>query len=287
MTTSAPGLPERLLVHRDGADLPPRSSPRPHLHPVRTLGGTVVTDTAPDDHPHHHGVGMAVADLSGTSHWGGRTYVRGQGSTELDVHGRQVVLDARQDPCGVDQRLGWFDEHGRRQGVEDRRVRGQVRDDGWVLSWRTVLVPDRELSIGSPATNGRPGAFYGGWFWRTPFGSAQTLTADGAGIDHAHGSTSPWLLLSSPDATLLAVQRGRPRPWFVRTEGYVGFGPALAVTERLPLTPDRPLVEEVDVFVSDDRIDAARAASLAGELGTRSSTGRSSGRSSRLRKVPS
>lgn len=266
MTTSAEPLLERLLVHRSGDDLPRRSSPRPHLHPVRTLGGTLVTDTGPADHPHHHGVGMAVADLSGISHWGGRTYVRDQGSTELDNHGRQVVLAVQQTASGTEQRIAWFDEHDRRQGVEERRVRIRVREDGWVLSWRTVLVPERDLSVGSPATNGRPGAFYGGWFWRTPFPTAETLTADGPGIDHAHGSTSPWLLVSGPEASLLAVQRHEPRPWFVRTEGYVGFGPALAVTERLDVTPSRPLVEEIEVFVVDGQLDKTRAAEVAAEL---------------------
>ncbi|PRY10548.1 DUF6807 family protein [Kineococcus rhizosphaerae] len=259
-----------VLELRTGEDLAPESSPRPYLHPVRTLAGTVVTASGPADHPHHHGVSMAVADLSGTSHWGGRTHVRGRGSTPLPNHGRQVVVDRRDheaDPAaGPDLTVEWSDAAGVRQGREERRVRVRPHPAGWVLSWSTLLVPDHDLSVGSPATNGRPGAFYGGWFWRTPFPAARVCTADGAGTDRAHGSSSPWLLLSAPGASLLAVQRGPARPWFVRTEGYVGFGPALAVTERLPVTPDRPLVQEIDVLVSDDVLDDPRAASLAAEL---------------------
>lgn len=59
------------------ADLDRRSSPRPCLHPVTTLGGVPVTELAPPDHPHHLGAGVAVPDVEGHNFWGGRTYVRG------------------------------------------------------------------------------------------------------------------------------------------------------------------------------------------------------------------
>ena len=54
-----------IVVSRDGAELfryvyrpddPPLESPRPYLHPVRTLGGEVVTDCRPADHPWHKGI---------------------------------------------------------------------------------------------------------------------------------------------------------------------------------------------------------------------------------------
>jgi hypothetical protein len=40
-------------------------SPRPYLHPVRTLGGAVVTELHPEDHPHHMGVSVSITDVSG------------------------------------------------------------------------------------------------------------------------------------------------------------------------------------------------------------------------------
>src|SRR5690606_29029877 len=70
-------------------DLPLTAAPRPYLHPVRTLGGTVVTEIRPADHPHHLGAGVAVTDLGGRSVGGGRTYGRDQGPTWLDAHGVQ------------------------------------------------------------------------------------------------------------------------------------------------------------------------------------------------------
>ncbi|MEZ0164290.1 DUF6807 family protein [Kineococcus sp. LSe6-4] len=273
-TTPGPDAPAPgdVVGFRSGDDLPPAQSPRPHLHPVRSLAGTVLTDSAPADHPHHHGVGMAVADLGGTNHWGGRTFVPGRGSTLLDDHGRQRIGSRRDLPDGADLRIEWLDARGQRQGVEERRVRVRPHPRGWVLSWSSTLVPGSPVSVGSPATNGRPGAFYGGWFWRTPFPGADVATAAGPGVENAHGARSPWLLVTAapgpqqPAVSLLAVQRRRPRPWFVRTRGYVGFGPALAVSDRLPLSSGAPLVEEVDVLVLDSRPTAAQAADLAADL---------------------
>ena len=65
-----------------------RHGPRPYLHPVRTLGGTVVTDALPADHVWHLGASLAVQDVNGSNLWGGRTYVRDVGYTWRDDHGR-------------------------------------------------------------------------------------------------------------------------------------------------------------------------------------------------------
>ena len=69
-------------------DLDIRLAPRPHLHPVRTLTGTVVTDSLCYDHPWHMGASVTLADVAGVNLWGGRTYVRDEGYIWLDDHGR-------------------------------------------------------------------------------------------------------------------------------------------------------------------------------------------------------
>ncbi|WP_405887625.1 PmoA family protein [Streptomyces sp. NBC_01136] len=84
-------------------ELAPRLSPRPYLHPVTTLAGTAVTELSPADHTHHLGVGVAVPDVEGHNFWGGRTYVRDQGPTELDNHGAQRHSGFQlRDPDGFD-----------------------------------------------------------------------------------------------------------------------------------------------------------------------------------------
>ena len=77
-----------LARYEFGRRMPQVHAPRPYLHPVRTLGGHPLTEVNPVDHRHHYGLSLSVAQVNGTSHWGGRTYVRGQGPTLLTNHGQ-------------------------------------------------------------------------------------------------------------------------------------------------------------------------------------------------------
>ncbi|MEU4835520.1 DUF6807 family protein [Streptosporangium sp. NPDC023615] len=65
------------------------ASPRPYLHPVRTLAGVTVTDAAPDSHTHQFGISVAFPELDGCNFWGGRTFIAGHGPAWLDNHGIQ------------------------------------------------------------------------------------------------------------------------------------------------------------------------------------------------------
>jgi hypothetical protein len=58
-----------VLASWDGAELfryvylpgdPQVESPRPYLHPVRTLGGELVTVYRPEDHPWHKGISWSL-----------------------------------------------------------------------------------------------------------------------------------------------------------------------------------------------------------------------------------
>jgi len=230
---------------------------------VRTLAGTALTEAAPADHLHHFGIGVAPADVDGVTFWGGRTYVRGEGSTLLDNHGRQALLSASAEVGRWAGSIAWLAGDGAELGREHREIAATELDRGWLLSWRSRLVPASGLTVGSPATNGRDGAFYGGWFWRTPFRDADVLVRGGAGEGAAHGSLSPWIAVRTRDATLVTVQRGEPRPWFVRTGQYTGFGPALAWAERLTVTPDNPLSIALDTAVLDGWLPDSDVAALA------------------------
>src|SRR4051812_6044600 len=150
-------------------ELPARLSPRPYLHPVITLAGTAVTELGPADHLHHLGVGVAVPDVEGHNFWGGRTFVADRGPTELDNHGapRHASFQLR-GPPGFVEGLRWVAAGGellreRRTGaVTELTGRARALDSPSPLTNVTA----EPLSIGSPATNGRPGAAYGGFFWR-------------------------------------------------------------------------------------------------------------------------
>src|SRR3954451_21269079 len=60
----------------DGGELDPVLSPRPYLHPVRTLRGVVVTDARPADHRWHLGSASRFrTSTGGTSGAAERMYV--------------------------------------------------------------------------------------------------------------------------------------------------------------------------------------------------------------------
>ncbi|WP_418276001.1 DUF6807 family protein [Isoptericola jiangsuensis] len=263
-----------LARYSSGTSMPGVHSPRPYLHPVHSLGGVAMTATSPVDHRHHYGVSMAVADVDGTSHWGGRTFVREQGSTLLANHGRQEVSDVvvHDDGATLQQDVRWLDERGQEQLVERRRLTAALipEVDAWALRWHGALRPEHhDVTIGSPATNGRPGAGYGGLFWRLP--SAPDTDAFGPheqDEDSVHGSTSPWVAVRRrADAgwsTLLLVQTGeKPDPWFTRVGDYVGLGPALAWDSVRHVAAGTALDVAVVAVVVDRRLEVADASDIA------------------------
>lgn len=245
------------ITYDDGARLDPHLSPRPFVR-ATTRAGTPATAHKPTDHRHHLGLSLAIADVNGTSFWGGRTFVRGQGSTMLPNHGTQRVIERQQDDGRILERLLWTDQDGAPLFEEERVMIGADTAHGWELVWTSSLTAVRPISIGSPQTNGRDGAFYGGLFWRTPFESATVMTQDGRGTALAHGSATPWLALESADAWLVAATT-TDMPWFVRTEGYVGFGPAVAVDERRRIDEGQTLHLDLAIALLDEAPSSAPA----------------------------
>ncbi len=253
--------------------LGPRFAPRPYLHPVSTLGGTAVTELSPADHPHHLGVGVAIPDVGGYNFWGGRTFVRDQGPTELDNHGTQHhLLFERSGPDGFVAGLRWA--VGGRELLRERRTveAVAVTESAWALDVTFALTntTGRELTLGSPATNGRPGAAYGGFFWRAPkeADAPAVFTADADGEEAVHGSRSSWLALAGRDWTLVfagGTEETRRDPWFVRCAEYPGVGSSLAHDARVPIGPGDTLVRHLVTVVADGRLDRERAAALAGK----------------------
>ncbi|MEW2451652.1 PmoA family protein [Streptomyces parvulus] len=251
-------------------ELPARLSPRPFLHPVTTLAGIPVTESGPADHLHHLGVGVAVPDVEGRDFWGGRTYVRDRGPTELDNHGAQRHTAFRHSgPGGFDEELSWV-----ARGAELLRERrtvtaAELTATAWALDLTFALTntTGAPLTLGSPATNGRPGAAYGGFFWRARKEDAapRVLAADGEGEAAVHGRRADWLALAGESWTLVfagATERTRRDPWFVRTEEYPGVGSSLAHDDRVAVAPGDTLVRRIVTVVADGRLDGDGAAAL-------------------------
>ncbi|MFJ7415464.1 PmoA family protein [Streptomyces sp. NPDC098077] len=275
-TDPFPDLPATLACGADTVahyGYAPGPDGRPRLHPVTTLGGVTVTEERPADHLHHLGVSVAVPDVAGYNFWGGRTFVRGRGPTALDNHGVQRHLARpHRSPNGFTQELGW--EAAGVELLREHRTLSATRISGiaWELDFSFVLTNtgDTDLSIGSPATNGRPGAGYGGFFWRAPKEAAPptVFSATHEGESEVHGRTADWLALSGDGWTLVfagATGETRRDPWFVRTSEYPGVGSSLAAHERLPVPAGASVVRRVITVVVDGRTDRETAARYARE----------------------
>ncbi|MFE7632258.1 DUF6807 family protein [Kocuria sp. NPDC057446] len=257
---------------RTGADIAPTSSPRPFLHPVRTLGGTTVTDQQPLDHVWHLGVGTALQDVDGHNFWGGRTYTREERRYVWRAdHGRVDRVAAHQAEDRLDEELAWTGPDGTAVLTEQRRWTFRpVHEHAWELGLRFRLAPAgaHPVRLGSPGSNGRVGGGYGGFFWRLPAcPDADVFTAEAAGEDAVHGSTAPWLAFAADFAgrpATLVLRRGDDSadPWFVRHAGYPGVGLALAWDTAVTTTTERPVEREVRVLVVDGRLDAAAVEEL-------------------------
>jgi len=249
-------------------ELDVRVGPRPYLHPVRTLGGVTVTDTLPEDHPWHLGVSVAMAEVNDVNLWGGRTYVRDVGYTWLDDHGQIVHTGWLPAGDGFAEELAWLGPTGDTLLTERRAVAAAPAPMGWQLSFRYALTAAGEVTLGSPATNGRPdGAGYGGFFWRATAGPAHAFTAEQDGEEKVNGSAEPWVAVTVGEAYTLVFQglAGEDR-WFVRTGEYVGVCAALAFNETLTIPAGSTLERQLTVLVADgvltrDRIQAALSGS--------------------------
>ncbi|MFJ7065698.1 PmoA family protein [Streptomyces sp. NPDC101115] len=265
--------------------LAPEHAPRPYLHPVTTLAGRTVTEALPDDHPHHLGAGVAVPDVAvagaavtgaagddptGHDFWGGPSFVRGRGYVELGRHGVQRHDGFKLcDPDGFVAELSWTADGGRWLREYRTVAATCLSDSAWALDLTFSLtnVSGRGLSIGSPATNGRPGAAYGGFFWRAPKEASAPVAFGpaGEGEEALHGLRAEWVALAGAGWTLVfagATEETRRDPWFVRAAEYPAVGSSLAHDARLPVAAGEGLVRRVVTVVADGRLGRDEAAAL-------------------------
>lgn len=254
--------PRHVMTLLDGAELLPVNAPRPYFHPVRSLGGSLLTHVAPADHAHHLGLSIAFSDLNGTNFWGGSTYVPDRGPVILPNHGRQLLETWTGDNATQTGTILWQSQHGTAVAEERRTLEcfPHPTPGAWGFSMTSVMEPAAgvgTLEVSSSAVKGRGGAGYGGIFWRFPVGfkNPTVFSAAGAGTAAAHGSESPWLAVSAvvegaPIAVVMA-QDEPIRPWFIRTEGYVGAGPAVAWSEKAVADAAHPLRQSLHAVIHD------------------------------------
>jgi Methane oxygenase PmoA len=241
----------------------PMESPRPYFHPLRTLKGNEVTVLRPYDHLWHKGLSMTASNLSGQNFWGGPTYVRDTGYVQLDNNGRIQHREWQELSCDTmmhgGERLEWITSDGTRWLDEERQITVSEIDPAG-MSWSLDLVfrlinsAGHPLVFGSPTTEGRPTAGYGGLFWRGPrsFLHGKILAAEEMEGPEIMGKASPWLAFtgwhdgSGEQSTLLFIdQPSNPRfptKWFVRNDPYACVSCSFMFDEAYTLQPNERVV---------------------------------------------
>ena len=275
-------------------------SPRPYFHPIRTVGGDVVSLFRPHDHVWHKGIAWSLPNVGPHNFWGGPTFVKDEGYVQLDNDGSMVhegftSQQADDDGVSVTQSLAWFTQAGERVVTEVRSFSVTLAEPSetttadpadpaaWVLTFSSTLtnVSGGDLPIGSPTTNGRDNAGYGGLFWRGPrsFTGGTILAPDFAGGEEIRGQRAPWMGFtgthdeSARQSTLVMVDdasnpRGPASPgqdpeWFARNEWFACVCAAPFYSEEIPFAPQDSLTFRYAVVVADGGADPARGADLA------------------------
>ncbi|MDT5037861.1 MAG: hypothetical protein QOE03_3046 [Micromonosporaceae bacterium] len=263
---------------------PQVESPRPYLHPVRTLGGDEITAYRPHDHVWHKGVAWSLPFVGDDNFWGGGSYLHGSGYVQLPNNGgmwhrRFVAITADVDRVDIAHELDWITEPGERRIDERRALAVTLTGDAWVLAFSTAMtnVSADPIALGSPTTRGRPAAGYGGLFWRGPraFTGGRVFTPAGgaAGGDELMGTRHPWLAFTGRHdgtgrrSTLLFVDApanpGHPTRWFVRSTEFAAVCPAPFFSAEVTVAPGDTLRLRYAMVVADGEPGPAELAALA------------------------
>lgn len=237
--------PTELLRYVYRPDEPQLESPRPYVHPLRTLDGHLVSLYRPHDHVWHKGIAWSLPNVGTENFWGGTTYRRDRGYEQLSnngatVHREFTAIDAAEDHIRVDERLDWVTQAGHTWFAEDRRLGVVLAERSWTLTWKTSFtnVSGQPIVMGSPTTQGRPNAGYGGLFWRGPrsFTGGVVRSPGTVGGDELMGARGRWMSFtgqldgSGDHATVVFVDHvdnaAKPTKWFVRSTPFACVCPA-------------------------------------------------------------
>ncbi|GGO65440.1 hypothetical protein GCM10010910_22600 [Microbacterium nanhaiense] len=252
-------------------------SPKPYIHPLRTRAGRLVSLFRPHDHVWHKGISLALPNAGPHNFWGGPTYTRRAGWYEqLPNNGTQAHVERLAAPEGsFAHALEWLAEaDGSTVFTEVRRLTTTLLDaDAWALRWETSLrnVSGETIAMGSPTTEGRENAGYGGVFWRGPrsFSDGSIVTTDGTGdAEDLRGTRHSWMGFvgkhdgEDASSTVIMADLDDTPKWFVRSGIFACLGPAPFFDEEVAFEPDTELSLRYDVVIADGASDSERAAGL-------------------------
>jgi hypothetical protein len=220
-----------VLVYNHG-DVPFEAGPRTrsratYVHPIYGLDGEVLTDNAPADHYHHHGLFWAWTHVR----IAGREYNFWEGDDIRIRFIKWLARETAQDGARLGVENGWF--------LGDRQV---MKEELWIQvhpapsDERTMDVTLTWTPIAEPITlSGAEGKSYGGFSLRFAPRQDNVITVpDGHAADDLLISKQPWADLSAkfdgaPASSGAAVfvhpsHPDYPPEWMTRAYGLLAVG---------------------------------------------------------------
>jgi len=241
---------------------------KPHIHPLRTPKGHLVSDSMPADHRHHKGLMFALR-CQDLNFW--------EEEPDGDECGVQISRSLRAvegvNGGGIRQELRWQAKHGGRATYDEVReifCRYDAEKSGFEWTWnsfRTSLRPHRLVKSpwSAPLEDGTRINYHGlglrlPWMWAFSGDHFCGVEVDGKATDprQACGSSGPgvtwWGRIDghwSPPVAAVTFRQEHGYTWFVLKEdfAYLSVGPSNR--EELDVFEGQEFRETYQVLVQD------------------------------------
>ena len=269
--TGAIGGPVRFVAGAGGWAYAWDHRRKPHVHPLATPAGVVLTRVEPPDHPWQRGVWFAVKFVDGDNFW-----------EEGDPAGWGVQRHDGRPQVGRDAVVGdldWIRPDRTTVGLREHRRLAHVPldDDAYALDWDVTLTAPRDTVLDRSPYNGTWGGYSGlALRGRDDWRDTRLVLDDGAPRDRVAPQRSRWCDLSGTvDGGRAGVcvldhpgNPSHPVPFYATTRAGAGYGdgwantvyPAFLWDGPRVLAAGDPLRFRYRLVVHDGRWDADRGA---------------------------
>ena len=231
---------------------------KPHVHPLATPAGHVLTTVEPDDHPWQRGLWYSIKYVDGDNFW-----------EELDPYGVLRHVDA--------DTVHWVRPDRETVAIVERRHLAHVDlgDGAYAIDWDTTLLPPADVVL--DRTEYTTWGGYGGLAFRgrSDWSGTRITLDDGGTHERVVASTSRWLDLTGTVGGAVAGVTfldhpgnvRHPVPWYASTLAGPGYGDgwanfvnaAFLFHEPLGVAGGGSLRTRYRIVVHDGPLDAARA----------------------------
>jgi hypothetical protein len=238
---------------------------KPHLHPVATPSGHVLTRVEPPDHPWQRGIWFVVKFVDGDNFW-----------EEGDPKGWGVqrhTAPPEVTPTSVTGDLVWIRPDRETVAVNEHRRLDHVvlGDDAYAIDWDVTLRVPADAVLDRSPYMGVWGGYSGLAFrGRDDWSDTRLLLDDGVTRDRVAPHRSRWCDLSSAAGGVAVLDHpanpSHPVPFYATTRAGDGYGagwantvyPAFLWDGPVELAADDELRFRYSIVVHDGAWDAAR-----------------------------